>query len=488
MRDEKLFGRLKILSDDEVDRIHDGALRTLSSVGIVFEDAAARETLRAAGAKVDGERVRIPEELVDASLAIGPGRVVLGARASDRSIELGRRRFVTTNGFGTTHVLGSEGVGLREATADDLRRLTRLADGLEQVGFCQNQVSPSDLPQDLLDVALAAIVLANTSKHAHISVYSARFADEVIELGRIAGGDRPSEIPHVFSLGCCSVSPLRYPAEATVLLGEAAKRRIPFLLVSGAVAGVMSPVTLAGSLVVQTAEHLAATVLARAIEADAPVAWGSFTSPMDPRTSRQRLGASELALLNGATAQLCERCGIPFGYGTGGVTDSSEVGFQSGIEKGLTTLAAALAGAEVIHDAASGILASGLVVSYEQMVIDAEMCRIVRRFLEGIRVDDETLALPVIEDVGPGGTFLTTQHTATNFRNELLLSDLWVQGDGREPEDLLGSAHDRVESMLAAHRPDPLSDEQIKAMLAIWKRVGLDEGAGRRLVTTEGAA
>jgi len=485
MSNERLFGQIQILSEGEVEQIHGGAIRTLSSVGVVFEDPASREILRAAGAVVEGERVCLSESLVESALASGPEHVVLGARSPERSIELGLRRFVTTNGFGTTQVLEPEGKGLRDATAEDLMRLTRLADGLDQVGFCQHQVSPANLPQELLDVALAFIVLGNTSKHAHLSMYSARYADEVIALGDIAASGAPADSPGIFSFGCCSVSPLRFPSEATILLRKSAERRLPFLVVSGAVAGVMSPVTLAGSLVVQTAEHLAASVLAQAVRPGAPIAWGSFTSPMDPRTAQQRLGAIELSLLNGATAQMCKRYGVPFGYGTGGVTDSSEIGVQTGIEKGLTTLAAALAGVEVIHDAASGILASGLVVSYEQMVIDAEMCRTVRRFLEGIRVDDDSLALSAIEDAGPGGSFLATQHTAHHLRQELLLSDLWASGG--QQEDLAGRAHERVVSLLASHQPEPLSEKQVEEMLQIWTRVGLDGAAGRQLIAPEKA-
>ena len=479
-RDEKLFGSLRILSENDVEKIFAAAVHTLETVGVAFEDPGARERLQAAGASVAGDRVRLPEPLVTTALSASPKRVMLGARMPENSIELGLHRFVTTNGFGTTHVLDSFGGMRREAVAQDMARLTRISDHLEQVGFCQHLVTPADLPQELLDVALPCIVLSNTSKHCHLSSYSARYVDEVFALGEIARDETARDDP-VYSLGCCSVSPLRFPAEATILLRKAAGRRIPFLVVSGAVGGVMSPVTLAGSLVVQTAELLAASTLAQTVEPAAPIAWGSFSSPMDPRTSRQRLGTAELSLLNGATAQICRRCGVPFGYGTGGITDASSIGVQTGIEKALTTLSAALAGVEVIHDAVSGIMDSGLTVSYEQLVIDDETCQIVRRLLRGIEVDEERLALAAIEEAGPGGSYLALRHTAEHFRDELHLSDFWEK-DRDASESVLERARARSQELAEKRPRSPLSGGQAEAMLRVWKDAGLPETMGRKVI------
>jgi trimethylamine--corrinoid protein Co-methyltransferase len=243
--------------------------------------------------------------------------------------------------------------------------------------------------------------------------------------------------------------------------------RIPFLVVSGAVTGVTAPVTKAGALVVQTAEHLAALTLAQLLEPGAPIAFGSFTSPMDPRDGRQRLGAAETSLLNGATAALCHHYGVPFGYGTGGVTDSTMMGVQAGIEKGLTTLCCALSGVEVIHDAASGILDAGQTASYEQMVIDCEICRIVRHFLRGVDVSDATVALELIAEVGAGGTYATSMHTARNFRDEYLLSDLWRDQGGGDGEAAVLNARNQVNDLLSDAAGPMLSEAQLDQMVVV---------------------
>jgi len=480
---ERLFGQLQVLTPDEIERIHDSAIRILSSVGVQFDDPVAREALQRAGSTVVGSVVHIPVELVNWALEAQPERVVLGAKVDNLTIELGQQRFVTTNGFGTSSVLDPLSGSLRPATCKDLMQLTILADALDEVGYCQHQTTPQDIPQDRLDVAQAFIVLANTSKHVHLSTYTADYGDEVIELGAIAGDTSDCDHP-VFSLGCCSISPLRYPREATTLLRKATRLKVPFLLVSGAVAGVMSPVTLAGTLAVQTAEHLAGLVLAQTYREGMPIAFGSFSSPMDPRDGRQRLGVAELSLLNGATAQLCRRYNVPFGYGTGGVTDSSEVGVQTGLEKALTMLGAAVAGVEVIHDAVSGILASGLVVSYEEMLIDEHLCRIVRRFLQGIRITDDTLALEEIQRLGPSGNYLATLYTARHFREEILLSSLWEAGS-EGTETVVRKARDEVKVILKKPRAPAVSADQFKRMVRIWSRVGLEEGKAHQVVHYE---
>lgn len=471
-----------MLSEQEIDRIVQGARDVLQDTGVVFEDPEARAVLHGFGAQPgsDGRTVRFPSGLVDDVLSCVPDQVVLGARDPGWTVELGRRRMLTTNGFGTSRVWMEEDRKGRPTTSSDLRDLTRLADALEPVDICQHQVTPQDVPQELLDIVQAFTVLGNTDKHVHLSTYTAHRLDAVIELGRIASDG--ASVP-VFSLGCCAVSPLRYAAEATSVLRRAARERIPFLLVSGAVAGVMAPVTLSGALVVQTAELLAGLALAHAVNPGTPVAFGSFTSPMDPRSGQQRLGAAELPLLNGATAQLCEHFGVPFGYGTGGMSDAPTVGVQAGIEKALTVSLAALAGVEVVHDAASGILASGLMVSYEAMVIDAELCRVVRRYLRGIDVSESCLALDQIRATGPGGSYLANPHTARHLRNELVLSGLWESGDEGGKGTIVERARDKATQLIGAQRSLTLTDHQIEGMMGVWARAGLDDRKGRELLS-----
>ncbi|MCK4600362.1 trimethylamine methyltransferase family protein [Candidatus Bipolaricaulota bacterium] len=480
---ERLFGRANVLSEEELERIHEATLYVLGQVGVVFEDRSARDILRKAGASVQGELVKFPAELINESIEKAPLHVVLGARDPEKSITLGHGRMLTTNGFGASQVLDYETKTYRNATAKDMKDLTVLADYLDNVDYCQHQVTAQDVPPELSDVAQAFILLSNTGKHGHLSTYNAEYLDEVITLGEIVSDRDGSHGVPAYSLGCTPISPLRYALYSTVTMRRAVKRNIPFLIVSGIVGGVSAPITLAGALVVQNAEILAGITLAQSISPGAPIVYGSFTSPMDARTGKQLLGIPELPLINMATAQVCKHYHIPFGYGTGGVTDSFLPGVQAGFEKSFTALLGALGGVEVIHDAVSGILASGRVVSYEQMILDNELCTMLRHFLKGIAVNDNSLALDVIEQIGPAGNYLTSRHTTDNFRKELYLSKLWQreQPSTTGEEILFKQAATRVKEILASHSPLPLSADQVKEMKTVWQRVGLDKAMGDAL-------
>jgi trimethylamine--corrinoid protein Co-methyltransferase len=173
--------------------------------------------------------------------------------------------------------------------------------------------------------------------------------------------------------------------------------------------------------------------------------------------------------------------GVPFGYGTGGVSDAQSIGVQAGMERAITTLSGALAGVEVIHDGVSGILQSGLLVSAEQMVIDNEMCRIIRRIVRGIDVTEETLAQSAISS-GPGSNFLTAMHTAKHFRKEILLTPLFDGSASAGRDACIERAREMAEKTVRAHAGPYLTEHQMRGMMDVWCRVGLDEQVGRRVL------
>ena len=293
-----------------------------------------------------------------------------------------------------------------------------MADYLDNVHYCIRQLSIQDIEGEIADVYAVVALFKNTDKHVHVGLQNERYLDQVIALGELASSD--SEGP-VFSLGSGPFSPLKYEGFACQQVLKMASRKIPLQIGSGALAGADVPATIAGALVVQTAELLAGTVLAQIAQPGTPVAWGTFTSAMNMATGKAALGGPELSLIQAGTAQLCERYGIPFSYGTGGMGASPLTDIESGYEKALTILFAAMSDVSVIHDGVSGLLGDAMISSYEQMVIDNEICDRVNRLLEGITVNEETLALECIKEVGPGGTFLTTTHTLMNFRKEFHL-------------------------------------------------------------------
>jgi len=454
----------RVLSEADLHQIQDASLRLLERVGVKIEHPQALHLLRAYGATVEGERAFIPERLVARALDSAPPRFTLYARDPHKHIYLGEGNIHFTNGFGATWVLDGETQQVREATLADLAEHTRLADALDRVDYCLFSVVPQDVPPRLLDVACTATVLQNTRKHVQLSLETAEWVDEVIQIARaIMGTDEQLPI----SAGGVPNSPLCYSYEVAEKFMRLARNNVPCFIVTGAMAGATAPVTLAGTLALQNAEWLCGVVINQLANPGAPVAFGTFSGGFDMRHGKLALGGPEVTLITAASQQLADLQRIPLAYATGGVTDSPTVDVQTGYEKAFGLMGAALAGVEVIHDGASGLLGAGMLTSLAQMVIDNEMCNAIAYYLGGIEVDAGSLAEEVIAAVAQDGNFLGSEHTAKHFRRALYLNPLRCR-------NLLPTAVEATRSVLyenaaaaarkilAAHQPLPIPAERLK--------------------------
>lgn len=415
---------LQILQPDKIQYLHDTTLRILSDAGVVFKSDSALKVLRSHGAKLEGQTVYFPPEMVEQAIESSPNRVVLHGRNRSRDVVLGEGNVHYTSCYGPVRVRRLGELEAVPGTMEDLRGFTVLSDALDNVSYCLFHIRPHEVLTGWHDVYCAAAMLKITDKHIHFSQDNASHTDLLITLGEAAAADAPTAGGAVFSMGCCPTTPLLYDEDACRRFLTAVPKGVPFLIVSGAMAGGTAPATLAGTLAVQNAEVLAGVVLAQLLKPGTPVIYGSFSGGMEMRTGNFVMGGAELALMQAATAQLCRRYQIPFGYGSGGWTDACESSIQAGFEKGCTLLTAALAGVEVIHSAHGGMLCGAEIADYTQMMIDDELCSMVNRYLQGIEITSETLAFDLIKEVGPGGNFLDTLHTAQSFRLEHFLPNL----------------------------------------------------------------
>jgi trimethylamine---corrinoid protein Co-methyltransferase len=466
--DVRTAGRWQVLWPEQVERLHEATLRLLSEVGVVFHGEEALDVLRLHGVPVDGHTAHFPPRVVRWAIETSPAEVTLHARDPQKSVLLGNGRVHYTSCFGPVRVRPLGSSQTLPATLDDLRRFTILSDALDNVAYCLFHVRPHEVPTGWHDVYSAAAMLSLTGKHIHFSQDTADHTDLLIRLGEVAADAACVEGP-VFSLGCCPTSPLSYTGDACVKLLKAVSRGIPFLVVSGAMAGGTSPATLAGTLLVQNAEVLAGVVLAELVQPGAPVIYGTFSGGMDMRSGSFVMGGVELALMQAASAQLCALYHIPLGYGSGGWTDAREPDVQAGLEKAGTLWAAALAGVEVIHSAIGGMLGGAEIADYAQMIVDDELCSMVNRALRGIEVSESTLAYDLIRDVGPGGQFLDTSHTAHHFRKEHFLPRILERVTGEaQIEGILARAGERAGQILETHRPhllDPAAVREIETLV-----------------------
>jgi trimethylamine--corrinoid protein Co-methyltransferase len=405
---------------------------------------------------------RIPTRVVEKAIHSAPSKVTLYARNPDQNLYLGEGNVHFTSGFGATWVRDAGTGKVHDATREDLVLFTRLADALEFVHMVLFAVVPQDVPARLLDVICTAEVLQNTSKHVQLSLEKAELIDYTFRIAReVVGKGNPLPI----SAGGVPNSPLHYSEDVTIKFIRLARENVPCFIVCGSMAGATAPVTLAGALAQQTAEFLAGVVIHQLANPGAPVVCGTFSGGFDMRYTKLSLGGPETTMITCVSQQLCERYGIPLGYATGGMTDSPVSDIQTGAEKMFGVLAAAMSGVDVIHDGVSGMLGAGMLTSLAQLMIDHDMGASVAYLLRGIPVSKDTLAEELIASTGPGGNFMTADHTATEFRKALFLAPMRARNlDPVNTPDhysqIIVNADKQAKKILSSYKPLSVSDEQ----------------------------
>jgi trimethylamine--corrinoid protein Co-methyltransferase len=461
-------GQYRPLSDEGLQRIHRGALTILERTGVQVEEPEARRLFQDAGAVVSGKRIHLPAALVEDALDRAPKRVVLAGRDPRWDLELtGAQVHIGTGGAALT-VWDLETGEPRPAVLKDVAELARLVDALDNIHFYLIPVYPTELDRENVDVLQYYAGLSNTTKHVQSGVYSVQGIRDTVEMcERIAGGPSPlRERPIVSFITSWMVSPLLFATDVTTLLIETCRQGIPVVLSAAPMAGSTAPVTLAGMLAQLTAEQLSGLVLTQLVRPGAPTVIGPIPATADLRTGRYLGGAAELGLTNAAMAQIAQFYSLPL-YNSAGMTDSKIPDIQAGFEKGMSLVLAALAGSNYIHHAA-GMLENMNSVAAEQYVIDNDIAGMALRVLRGIEVSEESLALDVIDRVGPGGHFLMEEHTLDHMRSELFYPSAVVDRQGREGWLETGGldARERAKriarEILATHRPEPLDPEVVQ--------------------------
>ncbi len=409
---------LEALTTSQLESIHETALKVLHNVGVEVGDDAIRELLVGKGAKADGKRVRFSRSVVEDALESAPSKFSLYARGQQPTLELGAGQVYLGTGGAAIRVLDSDQGGFRDSTLRDLAELARLVDNLANIHFFLRPVIARDVPDDELDENTLFACLANTQKHVTMAASSPESVERLVQMSSIvAGGEEAFKERPFLSLTCSwMVSPLRVDTGVARILQRAVEQGLPVMLSSAPMAGSTAPASLAGLLTQVHAEELSGIVLSQAIRPGAPVLYGPVPAAASFRTMAYLGGAVESGLMNAAAVQLAHHIGLPI-YTDAGLTEAKGADVQAGFEKATNVVLVALAGGDYVHHAA-GMLDSMLGVSFEQYVIDNDICGMALRAREGIRVDEETLAEELIGKVGPGGNFLAQRHTVTMARSE----------------------------------------------------------------------
>lgn len=415
-------GHYQPLSREQVESLHEAALSVLEETGFSYE-AGLGETLRMTekfGMRMDRQRNRIyfPRDKIMEQVNKAPNRVVLYSRDGKNDLHLEDDRVYLGTGGAAIKILDLETGEARHTTLKDLYDLGRLVDQLDNIHFFLRPCIPKDIPESLYDENVFYTCLKATAKHIMAGVNDVDGFHKMLDIASMVAGN--SEVlkaePFVSVIASFAISPLRLCTHSTRIMQEAARHQIPVALSCAPMAGVTSPITMAGTLVQTHAEQLAGIAICQMIKSGAPVLYGGIPGRANLWNLGYQGGSVECGMMNAAIHQLAKHVKVP-NYNSSGLTDAKIPDAQAGWEKAMTTLLAAMGGSNYVHHAA-GMLNCMITVAHEQFVIDDEIIGLCCKVLAGIPTDPEYLALNVIDSAARSDDFIKSAHTMKHMKTE----------------------------------------------------------------------
>ena len=457
---------LSVINEAQIEQLHQATLELLERTGIEISHARALELLDGAGARVDGKRVRIPAWMVEEAIRQAPSRVVLGNRQGERQVFLEGNKYWFGPSLDCIDYLDPLSGERRRFVSDDCRITSTVADALPNYTWVMTIGMADDVPADIADRVIAKQVFTYTEKPLVFCCKDANSVRDIYEMALLIAGseERFNQAPTIVHYSE-PISPLQYYDPAVDKILYCAEKGIPLINFPAPQGGSTAPATFAGEIVQGSAESLSGLVLAQLARPGAPFIYGAFATVMDMKTTIFSYGAPEMSLMVAAMAQLAQSYKLPF-FGTAGCSDAKYPDAQAAAEVAFSCLASALAGANLIHDAGSW-LDHGSLASPAFMVLVNEILYMVEQFMRGVPVSDETLALDMMDRIGPGGHYLYEDHTLEHFR-EVWYSDLfdrsvhevWLSQGGKRFQQRL---REKTESLMR-HQPEPLPEDVLREM------------------------
>ncbi len=404
------FQDFKVLSDHEILQIHEASVWILENTGISIYSKKALDFLNSKGARVDYDKklVKIGRKMVESCLKSLVKTIDLYDRNGEKYLTLGDGIPKCASGHNAIFIIDAETNIRRNSTLRDVEKFAIISDKLEDIDVVGVPVMPQDVtPQTTLLYAVKALY-ENTTKPLFFSTESSAINASVIEMMKIIAGKKNiSECPTAISQ-LSTTSPLLWEPGAVDSLIDVAKEGIPLNLLPEPMTGVSAPYTVAGLLTMHNSEILSGIVLSQLMRPGTPVIYGSSWTTFDMKYTNAIIGSPETSALRVAGCQMARYYNMP-SHTTAPNSDSNAHDEQNSWEKTLSNICAICAGNDLVVN--SGMFATGLTISLEQLVLDDEINGIIRRLYRGIDVSEDTIATQVINNVGPKGSFLTEDHT-----------------------------------------------------------------------------
>ncbi|KUF12361.1 trimethylamine methyltransferase family protein [Pseudoponticoccus marisrubri] len=470
---ERNIPDFEVLTEEALEIIETNAETVLEEIGVNFVNTpAALERWRAAGADVQGERVRIPRGLARKLAATAPARFTQHARNPAKSVEIGGRNLVLAPVYGPPFVRDAEG-GRRYATIEDFRTFVKLGQMSKWLHHSGGTIcEPTDIPVNKrhYDMLLAHMTLSDKPFMGAVTEPS-RAQDSVDMAGILFGPDFVRDNTVMTSLININ-SPLTFDETMMGALEVYAANNQACIISPFIVGGAMAPVSVAGTLTQVLAEVLAGVAYSQLIRPGAPVIFGAFVTSIDMNSGAPTFGTPEASQITYGAGQLARRLGLPY-RSAGSFCGSKLPDAQAAYETANSLNMGLLSGVNfMLH--ACGWLEGGLVASFEKFVMDADQLGALHKMAEGVSCDANAQAMDAIREVGPGGHYLGCAHTQANFKQAFWRSELldykpfetWSEEGGRDTV-LLAQARMRklLDSYQAPHL-DPGIHEALTSYVA----------------------
>jgi trimethylamine--corrinoid protein Co-methyltransferase len=442
------------LAPGDVKQIDQAGRRILERIGIRIKDSTFLKRLEKAGVPVDYENqiARFRGDWLDETLSHAPSRFTLFSRDGKTDLPLGEGKVHFANGGRVFRILDMATGGYRLTMLRDVVHTAMLVDRLEHIHFYVIACQAHDLEPQYYHLNDFFHAFNSTTKHVMGGCDNLEGVKQVWKLASlIAGGEKKLKNKPFFSVITNPISPLTIETNTLNILNFCATHGIPVTCAPAPIAGATSPATLAGTLAQMHAEALAGVAISQVLAPGAKILYGAVPTTMDLRNMEFTLGSVEMGMMGAAAVQMAKLYNLPV-RAAAGVTEAKRPDIQSGVEKSLSNLMVAMAGADCILLAA-GMLDSGNSISYEQYVIDNEVIGNIYRSLDGIKVNEDTIGLKVIEQVGPGGHYVMEDHTVEHMMDEFFYPNLSVRcnfdiWEERGRPDMLSRANDMVHNTL----------------------------------------
>src|SRR6056297_1394692 len=452
----------RVLTDQQIEKIYFSALEVLERCGADVLQEEAIELFKNSDAVVRGNRVRVPASMVERAIKNYPRKITLKGRNGKRSVALQKDHVYFGTGSDLPFTYDRESGERRRTLYNDVVNAGRFVDYLSNYDFFMSHGIVGDAPNpQTYDRHQFMAMLEGCTKPMVVTSVDGEGLEDLWRMGCVLqGGEEEFRLNPLFVAYIEPISPLKNDRTAVEKLLFAAEKKIPAMYTPCPSSGATAPATMAGMLVQSLAETLLATVLCHLKNPGMPLIMGGVTTVMDMRTTTYSYGAPELSLASAANTDISKWLNLIM-FSTGGCTDSKILDEQAAAEQMMNLFYSYLSGANLIHDV--GYIDHGTNASLESLVMNEEIIGLVRQIGKGINTDPEYLALQLIDEAGPGGEYVTTDHTFEHWKEWYLPTlqdrsdyETWKKNGSKTMSDRV---KERTDELLENHQPEPIEDK-----------------------------